>query len=113
MLVGKTDSVSGRLKGYVGWLVTDPDFIQERDQLAAQWHALPEQSRPYPIVRSLAVPEYPTGSRQAAESVAAFQDSLNAFLDRWGLMSMLTWDLPAAAGTTDPSTTPRRCPSDP
>ena len=32
-LVGKTDSIAVRLKGYVGWLVTEPAFLHGRDEL--------------------------------------------------------------------------------
>lgn len=113
MLVGKTDSISGRLKGYMGWLVTDPEFLLARDELAAQWHALPETSRPYPIVRSLAVPKGPPESGLASEPVAAFQQMLNAFLDRWGLTRMLTWDLPEPQGPMLPSPIPADSPAMP
>ena len=113
MFGGKTDSISGRLKGYMGWLVTDPEFLKARDELAAQWRAPPETSRPYPIVRSLAVPKGPPESGLAPEPVAAFQQVLNAFLDRWGLTRMLTWDLPEPQGPMLPSPIPTDAPAMP
>ena len=39
-LANRAGSAWERLKGYVGWLITDPDFIEARNALASQWYAL-------------------------------------------------------------------------
>jgi hypothetical protein len=103
----KTDSIAERLKGYIGWLITDPDFIQKRDTLKSQWQALSEDSRPYPLARSLSVPQ------AQAEPVAVFQQGLDVFLDRFGLTRMLTWDLPEPQGPMWPALLPADAPAMP
>jgi hypothetical protein len=102
-LVVKTDSIASRLKGYVGWLVTDPVFIQARDELSAQWLALPAGERPYPITRAIRVPEQPAEGQIATHDLVSFQQSLNSFLDHWGLTRMMTWDLPEPQGPMLPA----------
>ena len=102
-LVGRTDSIALRLKGYVGWLLTEPVFLGSRDELASRWQALPTDQRPYPIARSIRLPSPPPGARQAQNTVAEFQQDLNEFLDLWGLTKMLTWDLPEPQGPLLPA----------
>jgi hypothetical protein len=112
-LAGMTDSIAVRLKGYVGWLVTHPEFIRQRDTLASEWHALAEELRPYPIVRLLVVPEHPAGGRCVSKALAAYQRALNAFLDLWGLTRMLTWGLPEPQGPMLPACLPADAPAIP
>jgi hypothetical protein len=102
-LAGMTDSIAGRLKGYVGWLVSEPNFLRGRDELALRWHALPADERPYPIARSVRLPVPSPGARRARQTVVEFQQDLNEFLDLWGLMRMLTWDLPEPQGPLLPA----------
>jgi hypothetical protein len=105
-LAGKTDSIAVRLRGYVGWLVTEPAFISACDELASRWQALPADERPYPIARSVRLSAPAQGAqraRRARRATESFQEDLNAFLDRWGLMSMLTWDLPVPQGPLLPA----------
>lgn len=102
-LVGKTDSVAVRLKGYVGWLLTEPAFIRGRDELASQWQALAISSRPSTLSRSLPVQTQPEDARKASKIEENFQQKLNAFLDLWGLTKMLTWDLPEPQGPLLPA----------
>lgn len=101
--VGKTDSIALRLKGYVGWLVTEPAFLAKRDELASRWQALSAAERPYPIARSVQLSATLKEKQSAKGAIAAFQQDLNGFLDRWGLMEMLTWDLPQPQGPLLPA----------
>ena len=112
-LANRAGSTWERLKGYVGWLVTDPDFIGARNDLASQWYALQEESRPYPISRSIRLPNQPPGYQPAPSSVATVQAAIDAFLDHWGLTQMLTWDLPGSPGADVARATSRGCPGDP
>jgi len=102
-LVGKTDSIAARLKGYVGWLVTEPAFLLGQDKLASRWQALPAEERPYPITRSVRLPVPPPEAQPARQAAAEFQHDLDEFLDLWGLMRMLTWDLPEPQGPLLPA----------
>jgi hypothetical protein len=112
-LMAKMESISLRLKGYAGWLVTDPDFRQARDELASRWAALPDPERPFPIVRSIKLDSPPEETRAAGERVSVYQGDLNAFLDRWGLTKMLSWDLPEPQGPMLPSQLPLHAPAMP
>ena len=89
-LVEKTDSISLRLKGYAGWLVLDPEFMKARDELACQWEVLGTAKQPFPIQRSVQNAASPKGARKANGALARYQAELNGFLDRWGLVGMLT-----------------------
>jgi hypothetical protein len=112
-LVERTDASSLRLKGYMGWLVTDPDFCEARDELVSQWNAMDEKQRPFPIERSVQSDSSSQGDRTAGKAVAEYQVQLNAFLDRWGLMGMPTWDLPHPQGPMFPTSLPSDAPSIP
>ena len=113
-LVTHADETRQRLKGYVGWLVTDPDFLAARDQLAKEWGALPLSNRlSFPLQRSVSLPERPPGSRPATSTAVQFQEQLDAFLDHWGLTQMVTWDLPDPQGPLIPADVPANSPSMP
>ena len=92
-----------RIKGYAGWLVTDKGFLAARDQLAKSWNALPTGDRPsFPLERTHGLPE-PAGAAGAAAEVARFRGEANEFLDHWGLIRMVTWDLPEPQIPTIPA----------
>ena len=110
-LVEATDSISSRLKGCMGWLVTDPDFIQARDKLASLWNTLDEMERPFPIQRSVQFDSPSQEAGKPGEAPAEYQARLNAFLDRWGLTGMLTWDLPQPQGPMFPAQLPADAPA--
>jgi hypothetical protein len=95
-----------RLKGYAGWLVTEPPFLAAVAALKARWHRLPAGQRPaFPLRRTA-----PTlgdadkaGPQTVPEEVAGFAADRDAFLDRWGLIGMASWDLPEPQGPLFPS----------
>jgi hypothetical protein len=109
--VKKNGLIQGRLKGYVGWLITEPDFIEAQQALASQWRQLPEAWRPYTLGRLVA--QQPPRSRPDSEATVSFQQSLDAFLDRWGLMCLQTWDLPEPQGPMTPALLPPSSPAMP
>jgi hypothetical protein len=86
--------------------VLDPTFCHERDQLAADWEAIAEHDRPaFPLQRSIAVPRFGTEwtIQNVDPKVGNFQCRMDAFLDRWGLIAMTTWDLPFPQGPLIPA----------
>jgi hypothetical protein len=100
-----------RLKGCVGWLLTDPAFEKETKELADQWRALPASERPgFPLGRPFPLPVGVAAAR-ASPVQAAFGPRLKAFLDRWGLAGMATWDLPQPQGPLLPNLLPPGAPA--
>lgn len=103
-----------RLQGYAGWLVTDPRFLGERNDLRRQWDGLSDAMRPPPPFNRTsplestaieAVYEYTTkpGSAAASElrlikTKTAFLNAMAEFLRRWNLCQLTTWDLPLPFG---------------
>jgi hypothetical protein len=101
-----------RLKGYVGWLLTEPAFLCEADELAKRWRALPAAQRPcFPLGRAVHVPIRPKGSTLAPNTVADFEMNLKTFLNRWGLVRMASWDLPEPQGPLLPNPLPPDSPA--
>jgi hypothetical protein len=94
-------SINLRAKGYAGWLLTEPAFLEEVGVLASRRRALPEGERPsFPLQRSgpflarvLGVQPPP-----AREAPSGFAADLESFLDRWGLVGMSSWELPEPQG---------------
>jgi len=94
-----------RLLGLAGWLVTDNTFLEELGQLRTAWESLEDDQRPpFPLQRqpppaNVQQQEWPVGA-----ALAAFREQLRLFCNRYGLMSLATWDLPDPQGPffTDP-----------
>ncbi len=79
-----TSERNPRLLGYVGWLLSEPAFLRERDELREAWKSFPVSDRPvFPMGRTVSVPM--ALSRQPSSSQVAFADTLREFLNRWGL----------------------------
>jgi hypothetical protein len=103
-----------RLKGYAGWLVTDTEFIREREQLRSQWAQLPATAQPCPPFDQvahlnastiLAIEEYcaklsskPSNSLPLTKIKMSFLEAMSEFLRRWNLCQLTTWDLPLPFG---------------
>lgn len=91
-----------RLRGVVGWLLTEPAFLRQVAGARHLYHGLPQGGRPqFPLARVLRVPG-DTGS----EVSAGFAAALRALLDRWGLTSLAAWDLPDPQGPLLPDRLP-------
>lgn len=80
-----------RVKGYAGWLLTEPGFLREIAEQRGRWAALePARRPPFPFdCEALAADR-----KAAAEFVAPFA----AFCRRWGLAGAAWWDLPVPQG---------------
>src|SRR5438034_9945353 len=84
-----------RTKGIPGWLLTEPAFLEEIAELRGRWNALSDDERPsFPLARPLTLPTALPSSGQVSPATGEFMDQLRVVLDRWGLLSMVTWDLP-------------------
>ena len=107
-------SMNLRAKGYVGWLLTEPPFLEEIRALESLWRALPACDKPdFPLHRPalalLSSPRIPP--RRASEATAGFATRLESFLDRWGLIGLASWDLPQPQGPLIPSHLPPGSPA--
>jgi hypothetical protein len=102
-----------RLKGYAGWLLTEPAFLDDCRGLAERWNALPDQDRPrFPLSRGSFHPSLPEEHRaSASEAGAAFAAAFFDFSDRWGLAAMASWDLPQPQGALFPRLLPPEAPA--
>jgi hypothetical protein len=91
-----------RLRGVVGWLLTEPAFLREVAGVRHLYENLPQVARPlFPLGRLLSVP-----GRLEGETTVAFADALRVLLDRWGLTSLAAWDLPNPQGPLLPESLP-------
>jgi hypothetical protein len=80
-----------RQRGYVGWLLTNPDFRAERDAFFTQWKRrlrLASREIGEPISRE----QLP--NRRPHKRAQPFWASATQFLWKWGLEAMATPDLP-------------------
>ena len=115
----KAARASDRVKGYVGWLLTEPAFLAEAADVRRAWDALPARDRPdFPLTRPLpgAAEPGPGPGRarwRGPAGVQAFGARLVAFLDKWALTSLATWDLPVAQGPLVPNPLPPTSPAFP
>jgi hypothetical protein len=102
-----------RLKGYIGWLLTEPAFLDDCRALASRRDALPPADRPgFPLRRGLFHPSLPVDFRAtASEAGAAFATAFFEFCDRWGLAGMASWDLPEPQGPLFPNPLPPGAPA--
>ena len=90
-----------RLRGAAGWLLTEPAFLKEVDDLRTLYYRIPRDSRPlFPLTRIISAP----GSISDAES--QFGPALAKLLNRWGLMSLPAWGLPSPQGPLFPDYLP-------
>ena len=88
-----------QLEGYMGWMMTDPRFIQERDALRNKW-GKGNYSFSFPNSNGVASifklprdrPPYKPNPFQELASDFAF------FYKRWQLSQLITWDLPQPIG---------------
>lgn len=103
-LTAKTQEITHRLKGYAGWLITDPDFIAERDTLRCRWRKLDaKERRQFVLMRSVRVTQRPQRTRRALADTESLAADFDTFCSHWGLTGMATWDLPLPQGPLLPA----------
>ena len=114
----RLDGAAERMKGYVGWLLTEPAFLAEVAALRSIWSALPPGFRPDPPLHrptwlppdAEAVPGEP---RFFAAPAGEFAGALTALLDKWDLCRLAAWDLPVPQGPLVPNPLPHGSPASP
>ncbi len=97
-----------RMRASLGRLMVHARFRLAADQLRRQWWELSNRLRPpLPLHRPAQLPvairravETPT-YRKASVEVAEFWQAFDAFLDKWELTGMATWELPMPCGPLD------------
>jgi hypothetical protein len=114
-LAQRSEGASVRLKGYAGWLLTEPRFLEECRRLDQLWCALPDADRPrFPLWRGQFRPDLPEGHRPtASEAGSAFAREFLVSCERWGLAGMASWDLPHPQGALFTNPLPQGAPAQP
>lgn len=94
--------MNSQLEAYVGWLLTDPTFRHERDELRAQWEPLVNRIGQLPRrpVELLSDPNFRRSlvRREACAITPEFIAAFAEFYARWNLNALVTWDLPEPLG---------------
>jgi len=109
---GHIDLVAERMMGYVGWLLTEPEYIRHVDRMREWWLKIPSSLRPvFPLRRPdreawtqrCRMPRMMYGT---SEPVDEFGEACDKFLDRWSLTHLATWDIPVPQGPLLPNLLP-------
>jgi hypothetical protein len=93
------ETVRQQQEAYLGWLITYPTFLTERNDLRVRWQAAVNQlgfipSNPVDLRVEQATSLLDTFNFDDDELVADF----SAFYQRWQLTGLVTWDLPEPVG---------------
>jgi len=93
-----TSTIDDQSVGYLGWILTNPSFIQERDVLRHKWSEA-VATNGFPTHR-LYFEAQTSGQGAVAKSydIAEFATSFSDFYKRWQLSRFVTWDLPEPLG---------------
>jgi hypothetical protein len=106
-LTPKADDALLRVKGYAGWLLTEPAFLEAVEGLSISWQSLRQELRPsFPLCPPPTSAKPADDSTLAPEAVNAFLTAFAEFCGRWGLQGMASWDLPIPQGPFLPSSVP-------
>ena len=90
-----SDRIRQRQSGYVGWLLTNGEFQNDRHRLRGYWQERPDAKATMP---RLAWDMLGERRSRPPEGIAAAEVEASKFLWKWGLSSLATWDLPAPLG---------------
>ena len=96
----KGDDTRHRMRGAAGWMICQPAFLEERNQLLEVWNQMTEKNRSeLPLYRTPQFQQQPEGTRKVRPPKRVdFQQKFDVFCDRWRLLGMITWDLPKIDG---------------
>lgn len=94
------NSLMPRMKAIAGRRISDPCFLHNRDEIRSIWKQLPPDERPALPLRKIAHPERSTmpDGKPASAELQAFFTQLDAFLRKWRLREMITWQIPLPEG---------------
>jgi len=93
--VGELDekgNIEIRQRGYAGWLVTNPEFRQDRDDFRRKWDTTIETLGCFPQLPLSLMGEKPSPPR---EEYREFYSDYKNLCVTWGLEGFATWDLPS------------------
>lgn len=99
----QTDQARHRLLGFAGYLTFDKQYQLEKRPLQERWAALDVQPL-FPFRANIhdQPPSFALGARRQGtrlpETTSTFLDDLGAFLRKWQLIELTTWDLPWPQG---------------
>lgn len=112
--ISRSYRARGRLNGVAGWLSTEPDFLTEVQALRQRWCKLdPGKRPPPPFFRPPPHIARGGGRKINSPTLTRWVNALVALLDRWGLVSLETWDLPVPQGPLFPDALPVGAPARP
>jgi hypothetical protein len=86
-------SLEIRQRAYTGWLVTNPDFFQDRDAFRMAWESTVQQLGGFPQLPLSLMGEKPV---QPSEEYRDFYSNYKKLCVTWGLNGFATWNLPRA-----------------
>jgi hypothetical protein len=88
------------LRGYCGWLMTNPTFREEHDALFKTWHEwVSEYGIPGPTIVKLGTSPPPKGYKECDnDALKAFYDAFEDFLRRWRLNRLVAPEVPEPIG---------------
>jgi hypothetical protein len=103
--VGKADGARHQLVAYAGWLTFNNDYQAELEALRARWRSQSVKPPCWPLLAPVSnrqpIP-VPAGTIDPAllrpEDTAACLDQATAFMRKWSLAGLATWDLPLPQG---------------
>ena len=102
-------------RGYVGWLWTEPAYLNELNELQGFWRTLPSEiPMDFPLHNHLvrSTRTLKSGSAQL-KHLEQFGVRFSHFCDRWGLTGLNWWNLPQPQGpllSSPPNPRPRSTP---
>ncbi|MBI5764299.1 MAG: hypothetical protein HZA51_12325 [Planctomycetes bacterium] len=101
----RRQAIFSRLQGYLGWLMTNKTFIDERDELRRKWENRIMKDRAIP---TLLIPHSSEslesfGVKKADVTQSEMYESFRTFYQRWCLQGFCTWDLPVPVGPQIPA----------
>lgn len=107
LLERKQQEVRERLKGYLGWLATEPAYLDEVAMLREAWRRLPDdQALRLPLRRSPLIFDRIPDTSPAPKAMAKFLAATDEFLMKWSLAALTTWELPEPVGPQFPDPLP-------
>ncbi|MCE9534600.1 MAG: hypothetical protein K8T89_26290 [Planctomycetes bacterium] len=90
------DEVRLRLDAFVGWLTTNAQFRQERDELRSRWHdAVLLNGR---FLQKTELRSEVVDFAKGRGTYAQYRSDFMNFYRRWKIIAFATWDLPVPAG---------------
>lgn len=99
----RSASVQHRLLGYVGYITFNRGYQAEKEALRDRWLSL-GNCLPFPLVAanyppaSVPLTEEASSAHRPSTAISSFVQDIRAFLGKWQLRQLETWDLPTPQG---------------